>query len=887
MANAFTFKFTGHESDLEVSSVYGEEALSTPYQFTLELRSTTGNIRDAVLKRAALGIIVDNDRVTYYGIITQFGQVRADHGYVYYQAVMAPKMSLLQLNRRSDVFTDIPFYKKSDNSNIMETVLASRNSLAADVDYEIDLLEGNLSQYAPSTDAQNRWSHACQYEETDLDFLSRLMEREGVYYYFKQGTSDRSGKEQELAVFTDTKVSHASPTRTLTYRPTAELRTGPMAGTYQELVMEQFMLPKTVTLTNYVYEQSAKGVLSVNKTVSDQGIGDVHIHGENFSSADAGKDGDFLAGVRAQELLCRGTRYAGKSVSVPMMPGMLIKLDNADPALAGTYLVTKVTHRGTQPLPGPDGSVPVDSKFVYGNSFTCISSSVQFRPERVTVKPRIAGTMNAFIDGNVDIPLDSKGRYKVTLPFACVRDSATGKVTMKKSAWIRLAFPYGGANSKTYGMHFPLHKGAEVILAFRDGDPDLPVITGAAYNSQNFNPVTSDNRMQHIIKTAGGNQIIMDDTVGAESISLFSPYGEKGNWIHLGAGGEDDKESVFHVKSSGNKHEMVLGQEDSFVIGSENYVTIGSKMEAMLGTASEFTLAMKTAIELAGTIECKFGHHVEFGKTTDIIKDKSDLLGTDEVVLSAGLPAAEKLVLSGVSKALAVGGAAIGALLAAAGGDIGGAFFPDEESGVSAMKQMGASMVPIIAGTVAQVVALGVLVKKLNTEMTHAISKIEMTDSGIKIHAKATNSLGAPNEGVQLGIGPQIALPTSFIKITPTLNNERILLTNSNTATISLVDGTDIVIAVTNGGSLSLNGDGVEISQANNGGKVTLDANTATMEKPGGGGKVVASANDIKIQSGNDSITINGQTGIALNFGGGQLGAGPLKINQAGIIQLG
>jgi uncharacterized protein (DUF2345 family) len=112
------------------------------------------------------------------------------------------------------------------------------------------------------------------------------------------------------------------------------------------------------------------------------------------------------------------------------------------------------------------------------------------------------------------------------------------------------------------------------------------------------------------------------------------------------------------------------------------------------------------------------------------------------------------------------------------------------------------------------------------------------------------------------------------------------LLTNSNTGTISLIDGTDIIISITNGGSLSLNADGVEISQANNGGKITLDTNTATMEKPGGG-KVSATANEIKIQQGNDSIAINGQTGITLSFGGGNLGAGPLKINQAGIIQLG
>jgi type VI secretion system secreted protein VgrG len=633
------------------------------------------------------------------------------------------------------------------------------------------------------------------------------------------------------------------------------------------------------------------------------------IYGENFSTAE---EGQTLAGIRAEEIFCQTKVYYGMASGPGLIPGTLITIDDPGQTFSGDYLIIHAAHEGQQPLTG------VEEEFQYNNTFTMIPAAVQFRSQRLTPKPKIHATMNAVIDGDLSTETPdidpTLGRYKVRLPFAPEEggDDFSNKWGKSTSSYhVRMASPFAGTSDKTHGMNFPLHKGAEVVLSFRDGDPDLPVISGAVFNSQNFNVVTDKNPKQHVIKTPGGNQFVMDDTPGEEYMYLFSPFGSKGNWIYLGQGGSGTQEgafkgekgdkgdtgekgesgkeagSVMHVKSSGDKHEMVLGQETSFVIGSENYVTIGSKMEAMLGTASEFTMAMKSVFEWAGTIECKAGHHVEFGKTKETIKDEDELLGTKKVVISAGLPAAEKAILSTLSKTLIFGGAAVGALLAAFGGDIASAAYPDEESGVDAMKQMGVSMAPIAVGTALQVAALAYLVKKLNTELTHAISKIEMDDSGIKIHAKATNALGAPNNGIQLGIGPQMAIPTSLIKIAPTMNNnERISLENSNSTFITLTDGEFITITKTNGGNIMVDNTGVEISQANNGGKVTINDAGATMEKPAGG-KVVASADDIKIQHGNDYISVSSQTGIKLNFLGANLHAGPLSIDPTGIIQLG
>ena len=363
MANALAFKIIDKTYTFEVDTVFGDETLSKPYRFTIALRCTTGNITDALLKRAVLEITIGTDTVKYCGIVTQFHHVEASQGRYYYKAVLEPKLALLAFNTRSDAYTDKAFYKKDNSDNILETVLATNNTLSKGLDFKIDALEANLPQYEPDTDKWNRWSFVCQYEETDLSFLSRLLEREGFYFYFEQNIKDQSGKnlEQERLVITDTNISLPAATRTLLLRPTSELSTGPTSNTYQNLMMKQFILPKTVLLTNYHYGQSGKGVLSVSKTVDSQGVGETHIYGENFYSADTGKDGEFLAGIRAQEILCRGKLYYGISSSVPLMPGMLINLAHTSDEFSGTYLVTQVHHEGKQPLPGADGSVPSGS----------------------------------------------------------------------------------------------------------------------------------------------------------------------------------------------------------------------------------------------------------------------------------------------------------------------------------------------------------------------------------------------------------------------------------------------------------------------------------------------------------------------------------------------
>jgi hypothetical protein len=307
---------------------------------------------------------------------------------------------------------------------------------------------------------------------------------------------------------------------------------------------------------------------------------------------------------------------------------------------------------------------------------------------------------------------------------------------------------------------------------------------------------------------------------------------------------------------------------------------------------------MKSIFELAGTIECKSGHHVEFGKTTETIRDEDELLGTEKVSISAGLPAAEKVVLSTTAKALVFGGAAIGALLAAAGGDIASAAFPDEASGVDAMKQMGLSSAPIIVGTGLQVAALAYLVKKLNTALTNAISSINLDDEGIRIAVTDTNAHGATNNGIQMSVGPPAALgvpqpPHLTFKMSPGAGAAECITLkkapNGGNITINQ-DGTviDDHTGATVNTSINLAAASI-IMERNGGGKITVDNAGVTLERGGAHGKIAVADNVTTVGDVNNVYLKVSSTGIDVKIDNSNNGfqAGSLKVGANNMIQLG
>jgi type VI secretion system secreted protein VgrG len=240
-----------------------------------------------------------------------------------------------------------------------------------------------------------------------------------------------------------------------------------------------------------------------------------------------------------------------------------------------------------------------ENRIYYRNYFTSIPDNVQFRLEIKTDQPRISGTIVGRIDSAGSgqyAELDDMGRYKIILPF-----DLSGRSDGKASAWVRMAQPYAGSS---HGMHFPLHKGTEVLLTFIDGDPDRPIIAAAVPNPETPSPVNANNQTMSIIQTGGQNKIAMEDKEGSERILMHSP--KQGSYLRIGAPNDpppadgptwkgdtmepDQDQFGMHLYTNGlldieaaTSNSVILGESTETVVGVDICSTIGLTMYNYLG----------------------------------------------------------------------------------------------------------------------------------------------------------------------------------------------------------------------------------------------------------------------------------------------------------------
>jgi type VI secretion system secreted protein VgrG len=484
----------------EVVSFSGHEALSTLYAFDLVLLSRREDRVDpeAVIASPATFTLHGQDGAfAYHGLACSFEQTGQVDDFTFYRLRLVPRPHLLTLGENNRIFLDKPL-----NAFLEEIFRAE--GLAPGMDFE-----WRLAKSYP------KWPHVSQFRETSFAFVSRWLERDGLYYFFEQGPSGAR------MVITDTKAAHQPlPGKT-------ELRYQTPSGLVPEADLEAVFdfrrclrpVPASVLLADWNYETPSVD-LKAQAPVLDVGRGAMRLFGDHFRTIQEGRD---LAAIRAEELLCRRDVAEGSTSFPGLTAGRLFRLANHfQDSLNREYLVTAVRHEGRQFAfltaglglrHEPDGS----PETYYRNAFHAIPSNVQFRPERATPWPRQEGLFSGVIDGagsDKYAEVDEAGRYKVRLAY-----DRSGREGGKASMWLRLAQPYGGAD---HGLHFPLHKGCEVVLACQDGDPDRPVILGSLPNPDHKSVVTSANQTRVNLETGGKNQIYFEDKEGSQRALLQS-----------------------------------------------------------------------------------------------------------------------------------------------------------------------------------------------------------------------------------------------------------------------------------------------------------------------------------------------------------------------------
>ncbi|MBN1104845.1 MAG: type VI secretion system tip protein VgrG [Deltaproteobacteria bacterium] len=555
----------------------GSEGFSKCYAFEVDLVSSEAEIdlNQALKNPATFTILREDGDIPFHGILAEFDQLHQVDEYVFYRAVLVPKLWWLSLTHHNQVFLG----KKVPE--ILQEVLKDGGLTSLDFDLK---LQGSYP----------KWEYVCQYRESHLEFVSRWMEREGMYYYFEQGDHG------EKVIITDTRMAHQEmgQGKTMYYSPPSGLDELHREEVIKSFVCRQRMLPKTLRLKDYNYRTPSLE-LSGNAEVKRDGRGEVYFYGEHFRTPE---EGNALAKVRAEELLCQEQRFYGEGTIPYLRPGFLFDLQgHYRGGFNRTYLTTELNHEGSQAAYLQagirKGLSEVEEQPYYRNSFVAIPGSVQFRPERKTEKARFYGAMNAKIDAAGSgkyAELDDHGRYRVLLPF-----DLSGRKEGKASAWLRMSQPYAGSD---HGMHFPLHKGTEVLLTFIDGDPDRPLIAGAVPNPEIPSIVGEGNATGAGFRTASGNQISMQDQEGHERIVIGSGDGK--TRIICGAGSDSKMITQSDYQANCSDYYMTLASYGTTIANSFSW----SAMSGSLIPQIAINLLKRWSQEVA---ECdELGHRV-------------------------------------------------------------------------------------------------------------------------------------------------------------------------------------------------------------------------------------------------------------------------------------
>lgn len=619
----FTFESKAVDANtFNVVNFKGTEGLSEIYHFNILLISenTDLDIGSILQNSATLTIKRDDGDIPFNGVLSSFEQLHQAAGMVFYRAELVPGVWRTTLSHYNEIFLD------KNSKDIIGQVL-QKGGMKQGLNFDFKL-QGSY----PDRD------YVCQYDESYFNFACRWMERDGMYYYFEQGD------QGEKMVVTDTHISHSPMPEgtTLTYSPPSNLDHAHREEIIKNFMLKQQPLPKKVLLKDYNYRKPSLE-MKAEALVSENGLGEIYIYGEHFSTIDEGQK---LAKIRAEEFLCREKVFHGVSTIPYIRSGYIFEMkDHYRQDFNQRYLTISVVHEGSQEAYLVSGLgmhlADNEDRLYYRNSFSCIPANTQFRAERKTEKPKLSGTMNAKIDAAGSgkyAELDSQGRYKVILPF-----DESGRSQGKATAWLRMSQPYGGSN---HGMHFPLHKGTEVLLTCVEGDPDRPIIQAAAPNPETPSLVKDSNQTQCVIATSGLNKIHTQDKEGSEGVHLYSPVGN--THVRLGAPDPDsptpadpdeeklkklvddeiDKKKEEETLAFSSERNIKIGGKDMFTLvkGNESKVILGFSNEAVAGNDFKAFAGGKEDIVLFLEVGLKMGGSLEFSPLHKVLHEaKSEL----------------------------------------------------------------------------------------------------------------------------------------------------------------------------------------------------------------------------------------------------------------------
>jgi len=561
----------------------------------------------------------------FHGHVTRFGLGASRGLYHGWQATVRPWLWFLTRTSDCRIFQDqtVP--------DIVKKVLQDH----AIADFEFKLFRS----YKP-------WVYCVQYRESDFNFIARLLEHEGIYWYFEH--SDGAHK----LILVDSASAHdpVPAPEALPYYENSGQRASalPIISNWS---FSQEVRTGKVVLTSYDFERPSTSLQVENAKARSHELADYELfdfQGDYVQSA----DGSQWAEDRIDELQARFQLLHGSSDAYNLAVGHTVSmLNHPRDDQNAKYLITGLSVHahveGDQSGSGAGG---------FHCDFSAIPAEQQFRPSRRTPKPFVQGPQTALVvgPGGEEIFTDKYGRVKVQFHW-----DRYGKKDEKSSCWVRVSHPWAGKN---YGaIHIP-RIGQEVVVDFLEGDPDQPLITGRVYNAEQMPPWDLPaNATQSGILTRsskGGaydkaNAIRFEDKSGSEQLWIHAEKNQdievendETHWV-----GHDRSKTIDHDETTQVKHDRTetVGNNETITIGVDRTETVGSNETITIGVNRTESVGANESITIGANRSISVGA----SETATVALQRTHTVGVNETI---AIGAAQEIAI-GAAQVVAVGAA--------------------------------------------------------------------------------------------------------------------------------------------------------------------------------------------------------------------------------------
>ncbi|MGC4061916.1 MAG: type VI secretion system tip protein TssI/VgrG [Aquabacterium sp.] len=629
--------------DLFLASLNVTEGLSQLGGMQLSLLSEKPDLKPTDLLGKPLTVTMhlgDDSKRHVHGYVTRFGLGTPRGRYFAYQAEVRPWLWFLTRTADCRIFQEMTV------PDIVKKVFDDHASVAH---VKLKLFR----TYRP-------WVYCVQYRESDFQFVTRLLEHEGIYWYFEH----QDGKHE--LVLMDSLSAHDPITGEASIRYIEDANNAPPDQAYISgwTFTQEVKTGKTV-LTSYDFERPATSLLvdaSLSRSHDQDSAERFDFQGDYIKSP----DGKQMAEDWLDEVQARHHRLGGEGNAMGLEAGRTFTLaKHPRDDQNAQYLLTRVDIQASVAVfdAGESGST-------YKASFDAIPAAQQFRPPRATPKPFVQGPQTAVVvgPGGEEIFTDKYGRVKVQFHW-----DRYGKKNETSSCWVRVSQPWAGQN---FGfMHIP-RIGQEVVVDFLEGDPDQPLITGRVYNAQQMPPwdlpanATQSGVLSRSSKggsAANANALRFEDKKGSEQVWLHAEKNQdievehdETHWVGHDRTKTIDHDETVHVKHDrtetvdnnetitigvdrkekvGNNETIAIGVNRTETVGSNEQITIGANRTESVGANETITIAANRSISVGSS------------ETATVAMQRTHTVGINETI---AIGAAQEVAI-GAAQTIAVG----------------------------------------------------------------------------------------------------------------------------------------------------------------------------------------------------------------------------------------